>query len=112
LEEFVSEDATKSSENSEKGTASAGRKTRARLKFLDALSAGAVLVLILEFWYFQEDQLGVVALWLLIVVILAAQIAKLRLKCPSCSGSAYRGWRYSYRAKVPGTCPHCDAPLP
>lgn len=89
-----------------------GRKTRAKLKLMDALSAIAVLMLILEFWLFQEDQLSALALWLLIIVVLGAQIMKLRLRCPNCGGSVYQGWRYSYRAKVPGTCHHCEAPLP
>jgi len=89
-----------------------GRKTRMKLKMLDAVSAGAVLMLALEFWLFKEHQLGALALWLLIMVVLGAQIIKLRLSCPGCGGGVYRGWHYSYRGKVPGNCHHCGAPLP
>ena len=89
-----------------------GGKTRRKLKFLDGLSALAVLLLALEFWLFSGYFFAPVALWLLIIVVLAAQILKLRLSCPNCGGSVYRGWRYSYQSKVPGTCHHCGKDLP
>jgi len=89
-----------------------GLKTRKKLKFLDGLSALAVLLLALEFWISSGHPYSAIALWLLIIVILVSQILKLRLSCPHCGGSVYRGWRYSYRAKVPGECHHCGKPLP
>lgn len=89
-----------------------GTKTRKKLKFLDGLSALAVLLLVLEFWVFSVHPYSAIALWLLIVVVLVTQILKLRLSCPACGGSVYRGWRYSYRSKVPDTCRHCGKALP
>jgi len=100
------------SNNPEKTAPEAGSKTRAKLKFLDGLSAFAVLLLILEFWLYSEDRFGAVALWLLVVVILSVQILKMRIRCPHCAGSVYRSWRYSYRSKVPNNCSHCHQPLP
>jgi hypothetical protein len=90
----------------------AGHKTRAKLKLLDGISAIAVMLLIIEFWLFSENRFGAMALWLLVAVILAVQLLKLRLRCPSCSAGIYRGWRYSYRSKVPDQCKHCSKPLP
>ena len=80
--------------------------------FLDGISALAVLVLALEFWFFSDDRLGALALWLLVVVILVSQILKMRLRCPHCGASVYQGWRYSYRSKVPNACGKCEKPLP
>lgn len=92
--------------------ATAGSKTRMKLKILDGLSALAVLMLIVEFWLFSDERFGAVALWLLIIVVLAAQILKMRLRCPHCGGSVYQSWRYSYRSKVPPNCYQCGKPLP
>jgi len=89
-----------------------GGKTRRKLKFLDGLSALAVLLLVLEFWVFADHVFAAISLWLAIIVILVAQILKLRLSCPACGGGVYRGWRYSYRSKVPGECHHCGKALP
>jgi len=98
--------------NSNNQPSSTGGKTRAKLKFLDGLSALAVMLLILEFWLYSDDRFGAIALWLLIVVIMGAQVAKMRLSCPNCGASVYRGWRYSYRSKVPASCSGCGKPLP
>ena len=89
-----------------------GVKTRKKLKFLDGLSALAVLLLVLEFWVFSVHPYSAIALWLLIVVVLVAQVLKMRISCPACGHSVYQGWRYSYRAKVPGKCLHCGKALP
>lgn len=93
-------------------TGTGGTKTRSKLKLLDAVSAVAVLMLIIEFSFFSEGVFGAIALWLLVVVILVAQILKTRLRCPNCGAPAYTPWRYSYRSKVSGKCSSCGEPLP
>ena len=89
-----------------------GVKTRKKLKFLDGLSAMAVLLLVLEFWVFSVHPYSAIALWLLVLVILVSQILKLRISCPACGHSVYRSWHYSYRAKVPDKCSNCGKALP
>ncbi len=90
----------------------AGHKTRAKLKFLDGISAVSVMLLIIEFWLFSENRFGAVALWLLVIVVMAVQLLKLRLRCPGCGAGIYRGWRYSYRTKIPNSCKGCGEALP
>jgi len=98
--------------DTDKMTGSPAVKTRSKLKLLDAVSALAVILLALEYWYFETSPYSIAALWLLIAVILGSQVIKRRLACPHCGTGVYAPWHYGYRSKVPDTCSHCDKPLP
>lgn len=99
-------------DGTDKLTGKPGAKTRAKLKFLDGLSAMAVLFLVLEYWFFEASRYGALALWLLIAVILASQVMKRRISCPNCGAGVYSPWHYGYRSKVPDACSHCGHALP
>ena len=99
-------------DNTAKTAGKPGSRTRAKLKFLDGVSALSVLLLALEYLVFEDSQYSAVALWLLIAVILASQVIKRRLSCPNCGAGVYAPWHYGYRSKVPDNCSHCGKPLP